>query len=112
MAAVGSGAKTAHGTTTSTTAETWQLTDKVNQVAILNREAAAADTIYVTVATGTTAAAALAAVVTAVAEADETIAIPPLTRVVVFKSPRSTYVAGSVIGNASPVSVHGSTWFD
>ena len=111
MAAIGSGAKRAHGTTTSTTAETWQLTDRVNSVFITNKEAVGGDNIYVTVTNGSTAAAALAAVTTAVAEADETIVILPQQTRQVFKSPRRTFVAGSVIGNASAVSVEGFEWF-
>lgn len=107
-----SGAKACTGTTTSTTADTMQLTDKVNQVAIVNHEAAGADTVWVTVATGATAAAALAAVTTAAADADEAIPVLPQQRVVVSKTTKRTYFACSVVGNASKVSMVGTEWFD
>lgn len=101
-----SGARTVHATTTSTTAESVGLTQKVSEVRVTNRDGT--NTIYVTVATGLTAAAAEAAVVTAVAAADETIALLPNTTKTVFKSTRPTYVALSVIGSASAYSVEGS----
>lgn len=103
-----SGARTVHATTTSTTAESVSLTSQVSEVRVTNREAIAGDTLYVTVATGLTAAAAEAALVTAVADADETIAIVGGDTKTVFKSSRPTYVALSVVGDASPYSVEGS----
>ena len=108
MATTESGAVTCHGTTVSTTAETASLTKKVKEVRISNREAVAGETLYVTVATGRTAAAAEAAIVTAVADADETIAIVGGDTKTVFKSKRATYVAFGIIGDASPYSVEGT----
>ena len=102
-----SGAKTVHATTTTTTAESVGLTSKVSQVRVTNREAIAADTLYVTVATGRTAAAAEAALTVAVADADETFAMIGGETKTVFQSSRPTYVALSVVGNASPYSVEG-----
>ena len=108
MATTEAGAKSLHAATTTTTAETWALTDKVSEVRVTNQEAVGGETIYVTVATGRTAAAAEAAIVTAVDSADETFAIVPQATKTVFKSSRKTYVAGSVIGNASTYSIEGS----
>lgn len=112
MAAIGSGAKICSGTTTSTTAETATLTSKVKQVKVTNHEAVGGDNVYVTVSTGLTSAEAIAGVVTAVALADENFCILPQSSKVVFKSPRDTYVSLSVVGNASPVTVEGTSWFD
>lgn len=103
-----SGARTVHAVTTSTTAESVSLTSKVSEVRVTNRDAT--NTVFVTVATGRNAAAAEAAVVTAVASADETLAILPETTKTVFNSKRPTYVALSVIGNASAYSVEGSEY--
>ena len=108
MATTEAGAKTLHGVTVSTTAETWGLTSKVSEVRVTNQEAIGGETIYVTVATGRTAAGAEGNIVTAVAAADETFAIVPQATVTVFKSSRKTYVAGSVIGNVSVYDVEGS----
>jgi hypothetical protein len=108
MATTEAGAVSLHGATVSTTAETWALTDKVLEVRVTNQEAVGGETVYVTVVTGRTAAAAEAAIVTAVAAADETIAIVPQATKTVFKSSRKTYVAGSIIGNVSTYSIEGS----
>lgn len=111
MALTNSGNKACHDNI-GLTAETWGLLQKVNQVSITNRSANA---VWVTIATGATAAAAEAAIVTAVAAADETIYIPPSNvRKVVFKSPRKTFVAGSAIAvtGACDVSFEGTEWFD
>lgn len=105
MAAV-SGAKTAHATLSTTTADTVTLTSQVRQVRVTNHT----DTVvvYCTVASGNTAAGAAAAVVTAVAAADETISIAPHETKVVFQSTKPRYVALSVVGNANVYAVEGS----
>lgn len=109
MAAVGNAPYAAHGTTTSTTAETWYLTQPVKFVRCTNHEAVGGDVVWVSVATGETSAAAQAAVVTAAAFTDDQYAVMPQETKVIFRSRRRTYVAGSVVGNASPVSIEGAT---
>lgn len=104
MAATTSGNLTAHGSTTSTTAETWALLTPVKEVRVTNRDT---DVCYVTVVGKKTAAKAEAAIVTAVAAADETIVIPPNTTRLVWRSNRAAFIAGSIIGNASPYDVEG-----
>lgn len=100
-----SGATAVHAVTATTTAESVGLTSKVRQVRVTNRKAT--DTLFVTVATGRTAAAAEAALTTAVASADDSIAILPSSSKEVFQSQRPTYVALSVVGNTSDYSVEG-----
>lgn len=94
------------------TAATAALTQKVNQVAIQNRHST--QTLSVTLATGETQAAAEAALVTAVALADETFFVAADQRKVIFKSPRRTYVAMSIIasGATTGTSVEGTLFFD
>lgn len=97
-----------------TTGESASLTDPVNQVAVTNYHATQA--LWVRVNTGQSAAAALtlADATDAVAAADEHWYIPPAGgRRVVFKSPRATYVALSVIGSgaATTYAVEGSIFF-
>ena len=103
-----SGVRTVHAATTSTTAESVGLTGTVSEVRVTNRDTT--NTMYCTVSTGQSAAAAEAGLVTAVAAADETFSLPPSTTKTVFKSGRPTYVALSVIGNASDYSVEGSEY--
>jgi len=113
MAFTETAAKTLHAVTASTTAETFELTDAVRQVRVTNRKTT--DTIFVRLVTGATSATSAemeAAVVTAVASADETFAVLPGTSKVILKSPRSVKVAGSIIGNTSDYSIEGTVWFD
>lgn len=111
MAAV-SGAKTCHATLTGTTADTITLTSKVNQVAVINRDAT--DLVYVTVNTSTVSGAdAATGVTTAVAAADETFFVPPANgRTVVHSNRRRLYVGLSVVGDGGAYSVHGTEWYD
>lgn len=99
------GARTVHAATTSTTAESVALTRAVRQVRITNRDTDS--TLYVTKATGRTAAAAEANLVTAVAQADETIVIAAGQTRVVGQSAKPVFYAFSVIGNATDYSVEG-----
>lgn len=104
MAAV-SGAKTCHATLSTTVADAVTLTDPVCQVRVANHHASVIT--YVTVKSGNTAAGAADAT-TAVAAADETISIPPLTTKEVFYSSIPVYVSLSVVGSANAYSVEGS----
>lgn len=104
MATLETGLYTLHAATATTVAETWSLSRLVREVWVGNRDT---DPIFVTVAKGRTAARAEAAIVTAVAEADETFCIPPNSRVCVFRSKRPLYVAGSVVGNVSTYDIEG-----
>lgn len=107
------GAKTCHGNI-GTSQDLIQLTEKVNQVAIVNTHAS--QIIYVRPFTGETAAAALAAAtaVTIAAADDETFQIPAGKRDVVFKSPKRTYVALRIIGSGATTTYacHGTEFFD
>ena len=101
-----------HHAALSTTAETFAFTEPIKQLTIINQDGTNAASV--TISTGRTQAAAEAGIVTAVAAADDTYYIPPGGSVVVFKSPRATYVAGSAIAAAATptISLHGSKWYD
>ena len=108
------GAKITHGSV-STTAETSYLTEAVNQVAVTNKHATQTLGVRVFTASSAAAAAALADATDAVEAADENWHIPPANgRRVVFKSPRATFVALSVIGSGATTTyiVNGTTFFD
>lgn len=109
MATTESAALRLHAATVSTTAETWSLTTPVKQVKVYNRDT---DPVFVTLATAENAAAAEAAIVTAVADADETFLVPAGGSAIIWKSKRAQYVAGSIIGNASTYDVEGSVWYE
>lgn len=103
-----------HAATASTTAETWQLTTPVKSLVITNR---GATDVYVTLRTGSTLNTDDAGVITAVAAADETFVIPgvetsgvPVAKEI-FRSPRPSFVAGSIIGSTSDYSVEGKNWY-
>lgn len=102
--------------TISTSGESDSLTRQVNQVAITNYHATAANILWARVETGNSAAAALtlADATDAVAAADETWCIPSLQRRVVFKSPKATYVALATIAAAASTTytVEGTIWTD
>ena len=100
MALDQSGAKSLHAVTVTTAAHKWGFTRKVRQVRVTNR-AATALTLYVTVASANTLAGAEAAIVTAVADADETIAIMQGQTKTVWQSGRGRFVAGSVVSTAA-----------
>ena len=110
MATTETAAKRLHAATTSTTAETWSLSAKVNHVTVTNGEAAGAETVFVTIAIKSTAAAAETAIVTATASGDETFAVLPQQTVTIWDraSGDTAFVAGSIIGNASPYHIIGS----
>ena len=107
-------AKRLHAATTSTTAETWGLTESVKSLRITNRDA---DPIFVTLQTSNTVISDDAGITPAVADADETFCIPGVltsgsyqTREI-FRSSRPTYVAGSIIGNVSTYDIEGYDWY-
>ena len=114
MAAVTT-AKRQFATNTGVTQETHVLTQNVRQIAIQNYHATAV--LSVAVSTGGTVAGALA---TATANAitslgNDTFTVPPLTRVVVFKSPSAPKICGiAVISNtaATTYGVHGSDFLE
>ena len=110
MAAV-SGAKTCHATLSTTTVDTVTLTEKVQQVAVLNGHASEILSVLVGTSEVSGAAAATAAG-TVTASVDEAFRIPVSGRTVVFKSKRLTYVGLSIIGNGNTYSVHGTVWWD
>lgn len=103
MAAV-SAAKSAHATLSTTVADTVTLTSPVKNVRVTNHHATVV--LYVTVKRGRTAAGAVGAT-TAVAQADETIGIPPYQSKIVASGERKLYTELSVVGNANPYSVEG-----
>jgi hypothetical protein len=107
------GKKTCHGSI-GTTQDYIQLTDYVNQIAIVNTHAT--QSISVMVATGNTAATALTAAqaLTVTTGVDESFTIPAGKRDVVFKSPRGKYVALAIIGSGATTTYacHGTTFFD
>lgn len=105
MATTETGAKRIHGATVSTTAETWSLSTPVKTVWVTNRDT---DPCFVTLVHKRSAAEAEAAIVTAVADADETFVIPANTTRKIFESDRAQYVAGSIIGNVSTYDIEGS----
>lgn len=103
------GAKTCHGTTTSTTAEAFGLSTPVKRLDITNRDT---DPCYVRITTSSADPGdSDTGVTVAVAAADETIVIPANSTKTVFRSPRATYLRGSIIGNASPYDVEGYDWY-
>ena len=110
MATDETAAKRLHAATTSTTAETWSLSAKVNKVDVVNGEAAGGESLNVTIAIAATAAAAEAAIVTATASGDETFVVLPQQTVTIWDraSGDTAFVAGSVIGNVSPYSIIGA----
>lgn len=112
MAVTNTGENTFHFAT-STTAATWGPSTPVKQVRVTNRGTTAGDILYLTIATGRTAAAAEAAIVTAVAAADETYAVMPGETSVIFISTRATYVAGSIIAaaNTPGASIECTDWY-
>lgn len=110
MASV-SGAKTCHATFSSTTVDTITLTDKVNQVAVVNHDAS--NIVYVLVGTSdSSSSAAATAAGTVTAAVDESYAVPKSGRTVVYKNKRQTYVGLSMIGSGGAYSVHGTVWWD
>lgn len=103
-----------HAATSSTTAETWGLTRKCKSVRVTNRDT---DPIFVTIKTFTEFVDDDTGLVTAVADADETIVVPGVatnggyqTREI-WRSPRARYVKGSIIGNASTYDIEGFDWY-
>jgi len=99
---------------TTTTAQTWTISEPVNQLVVINTEAAAA---WVTLITSTSPITDDAAITTAVAEADNTYCIPgvttsgPMPMRTILKTPRPTYVAGSVVANGNKVVIEGHNWY-
>lgn len=93
--------------------ESASLTSKVNQVRVTNYHAT--QVLWAVVYTGATAAAALtlADATDAVAAADETYIIPAGTKKVIFKSPRSAFIALAVIGSGAATTyvVEGTDFF-
>lgn len=115
MAAVTtSGARTCHGTTTTTAADSFALTAPVKSLRITNRSTTA---LFVTITTSTVSSTDDAGIVTAVASADETFVVPGLTTSGVhvtkelWRSPRASYLRGSVVGSASAYSIEGFDWY-
>lgn len=109
--AANSGAMTCHGTLSTTTVDTVTLTTKVQQVAVINKDASQVLSVLVGTSDVSGAAAATnAGTVTALV--DESFCIPVSSRVVVFKSKRLSYVGLSVIGSGNAYSVHGTVWWD
>lgn len=98
----------------STTSETWAALTPVKQVRVTNRGTTAGDDAYITVATGKTAAAAEAAIVDAVADADETFVVRPGETKIIWKSPRPSFVAGSIEAGANTpeVSIECTDWYE
>lgn len=106
--------KAIHAATASTTAETWGLQHKVKSVRVTNRDT---DPIFVTIKTYSEFVDDDAGIVTAVADADETIVVPGVatnggyqTREI-WRSPRARYVKGSIIGNVSTYDIEGFDWY-
>jgi len=103
-----------HAATSSTTAEAWALTTPVKSLVITNRSPT---DLFVTLRTSNTYTADDAGVTVAVAEADETFVIPgvetsgALEGKEIFRSPRASYVSGSIIGSTSSYSVEGKIWY-
>ena len=95
-----------HATLTSTTADSISLTTAVRQVDVTNADSA--DPLTVKIATGGTAAAALAALGAAVtALADDTIVVRAGQTKIVHRSRNRTFVALSVVGDGNAYSVEG-----
>ena len=113
MAITNTGAETCHFAT-STTAATWGFTQPVKQVRVTNRGTTAGDILSVTLCTARTAAAVEGEIVTAVSLADETHIVMPGETKVIFKSPRATFVGGSIIAaaNTPGASIEGSSWYE
>jgi hypothetical protein len=107
MATTETGALRLHAATATTVAETWSLTTKVREVRVTNRDT---DPVFVTVSVAKTAAAAEAGIVTAVADADETIIIPASSTRVVWRGSQARFVAGSIVGNVSTYDIEGSDY--
>ena len=99
---------------TSTSAETWAALTPVKQVRVTNQGTTAGDDLYVTLATGRTAAEAEGKIVEAAADADETFIVLPGETKVIFKSPRATYVAGSIEAGANTpaASIECTDWYE
>jgi hypothetical protein len=85
------------------------LTGAVNRVDVVNSEAAGGEDVNVTLAIKSSAALAEAAIVTATAAGDETFVVLPQQTVTIWdrSSGDLAFVAGSIIGNASPYSIIG-----
>lgn len=99
---------------TSTTAQAWTISEPLNQLVVINTEAAAA---WVTLITSTAAITDDGAITVAVAEADNTYCIPGVTTSgampmrTILKTPRPTYVAGSVVASGNKVVFEGHNWY-
>lgn len=99
---------------TSTTAQMWTLSEPVNQLVVINTEAAAA---WLTLITSKDPITDDGAITVAVAEADNTYCIPgvttsgPMPMRTILKSARSTYVAGSVVASGNKVVIEGHNWY-
>ncbi|MCB1900737.1 MAG: hypothetical protein KDH16_15680 [Rhodocyclaceae bacterium] len=96
------------------TAEIHHLTQKVKQVALVNRDAT--NIVYCMVYTNDQSSAnavALAATATT-ALVDDSFVLMPGERRVVFKSPKPTYVALNLLasGANTDISVEGTPWYD
>lgn len=104
--AANAGAKTCHGTLTTTAADAVTLSDKVSHVRVSNHHATVP--LYVTVKTGNSAAGAAGATIPT-SGIDESIGIPPLATKEVLNSPSvPVFVSLGVVGNANAYSVEGS----
>lgn len=108
------GARTCHGTI-GATHDLIELTDQVNQVALINQHAT--QKMYAKVYTGLTAAAALAAATagSVAASDDESFYVAPVNgKTVVHKSKQLCFVALRIIadGATTPFSCHGTQFLD
>lgn len=106
--------KTIHAATVSTTAETWGLSQPVKSLRVTNRDS---DPIFVTVKAFSSWVDDDAGLVTAVADADETIIVPGVltsgsyqTREI-WRSPRAKFLRGSIVGNVSTYDIEGFDWY-
>ena len=103
-----------HAATVATTAETWGLSRPCKSLRVTNRDT---DPIFITVSAFQTWVDDDAGLVTAVAEADNTIVIPGVatngsfqTREV-WRSPRAKFLRGSIVGNVSTYDIEGFDWY-
>lgn len=115
MAAItNQGNRSCHFTLSATTAQTFCLLEKVKSLRVINHGAAA---LFVRLYTSTTQVIDDAGVVASVADADETYVIPgaitsgTMGMREILRSPRGTFVYGSVVGNANKVSIEGHNWY-
>ncbi len=111
---INSGARALTVALSSTTAQSWELSEPVNQLLVINQGIAAT---WIRLYTSTVRVTDDAGITAAVADADDLYLIPgcitsgSMGMRTILRTPRPTFVYGSVVGSGNKVTIEGHSWY-